>query len=299
MLINCVSRSATFILCSQECVKKSWKFCVRVLNKHTDLVSSVGILAMTTCLFASKIFSQIPLFIPRLSLVVLNFGGIIWLNVQAKDFIKSVRDLSLAFWIQDYPGMLLTALKVMTKGINILLTCGMFAAATVAFCGFPHITAMMYLTMRPFAIFSLATGIASDIIDYFANKCFLKKIEENRDMHSFLELIAGKKRETKFAVQIVRQIDTQVLETFQETLEKDPSPEKVFQAVKDSVQNKQTAVESNLFLITLGYISMGICRIFPDTLIETGTRWGMSLLYTDELIRQKLFQYDLSNQLVT
>ena len=132
---------------------------MHVWHKHSDLVSSTGILAVTTCLLAAKIFPRIPAILPRLSLVILNFTGVIWLNIQVREIKKSAADLQLALKIKDLSGATLTAAKVMVKGINALLTCGLFAASVVAFCGFPQTTAIMYLGMRPFAIFSLATGI--------------------------------------------------------------------------------------------------------------------------------------------
>ena len=46
-------------------------------------------------------------------------------------------------------------------------------------------------------------------------------------------------------------------------------------------------------LSVLGYVSMGVCKMFPDSLIEMGMRWSMSVLYTDDLIRLKINQMDL------
>ena len=72
---------------------------------------------------------------------------------------------------------------------------------------------------------------------------------------------------------------------------------KLFYGIKDGMQNTQAATKANLILTSLGYISMGICRAFPDTLIEMFTRWSMSVLYTDKFIYEKFFQADLAERI--
>lgn len=296
---------------------RGWKVGFRLLNQHTDLVSSVGILAVTTCLLASKIFKQIPLFISRASFVVLNFGGVIWLNVQVRDFIKTIRDVTLAIQVRDRIGMVLTAARVMLKAANILMTCGFFAAAVASMGGITQATMMLYAALLPIAIFSFGVGICSDLTDYFINKRLLgrlKKVQEDpfqvrEMMRHFVALnhsqeTSAKNCEAKrFSVEIIRQIQTPVLETFQEKfLEKKPMEEdfeKLYNNLCQSVQDKQTGTESNLFLFFLGYACMGVSRIFPGSTADISVRWVMSVLYTDELIRQKLFQYDLSQELQT
>jgi hypothetical protein len=296
---------------------QAWRWACHVLNKHTDLISSVGILTLTTCLLAAKIFPKIPPIWPRLSLVILNFGGIIWLNVQVRDFIKNVRDLSFAAQMRELSGVLLTAVKVLVRGIDILLTCGLFTASVVASCGYPHTTLLMYASMRPFAILSLAMGVMTEICNYFINERLLAKIEKKalegrlkQVMQCFVDRVLCQKQDRQaiphldqlLAVHIIRQLDMSTLEIFQERLkissrEDDEESVNIFHAMKTSIQNKQAATEASLFLTALGYVSMGICKIFPGSLAEIGLRWGMSVLYTDELIKQKLFQSDLAQKM--
>lgn len=284
-----------------------WQWTVHVLNKHTDMISSAGILAITTCLLAAKIFKNIPPFLPRLARIVFNFGGIIWLNVQMRDLIKSGRDLYRA---SDWQGVLETAAKVFYKSVNVFLTCAIFGASVAAVCGFPYAPLALSIALRPISLASLGINIATDIRDYFVNESILHELKQIEDgnalslkktMICFLEIITRSKqrssfpKEKKLADLLVRQIDVSVIETFQEQL-KSQNPFKLFHSVKDSMVSKQAGTKANLSLIALGYISMGICRAFPDSLIEMTTRWGMSVLYTDELIRQKLFQCDLKDE---
>ena len=290
---------------------QGWRWCVQVLNKHTDLISSGGILVLTTCLLADKLF-RIPPFLPRLSLMILNFGGIIWLNVQMRDFIKCSRDFFLALRLHDTGGMVLTAVKVYVRGVDTLLTCGLFAASVVAFIGFPQTTILMYQRMRPFAVSSLVLGVTTEITNYCINASLLKTLNqtslkiESLMQHFVQQLLffakkskTASQKDSLLAVHIIRQLDTPTLETFQEKMSVQENTEiiRIFYAMKESLENKQAATENNLFLVALGYVCMGICRIFPGSTIEISLRWIMSLLYTDELIKQKFFQSDLAKKL--
>lgn len=299
-------------------VKDKTACCVRVLNKHTDLISSGGILAITTCLLAGKIFQSIPRILPRIAKVVFDFGGVIWLNVQVRDVIKNGRDLSRTIKNHDLPAMLEVAAKVLVKGVNVLLTCAIFAGSIVAACGLPQYALALALAIRPVGLACLGVNIISDIRDYVVNERVLQRlalIDQQstiaKVMTCFLEIInpcailndvsVSWTEERRLADVIVRQLDTFTVETFQEMLRKkrenvDARMEamKLFYSVKDGMLCKQAGTKANLSLIVLGYISMGICRAFPDSLVEMSTRWAMSVLYTDELIRQKLFQVDLT-----
>lgn len=296
-----------------------WHWTIRLLNKHTDLISSVGILAITTCLLAAKIFKNIPVFLPRLARIVFDFGGIIWLNVQVRDLFKSCSDFKRACQTREFIPLVETAAKVFLKTTNILLTCVIFATSVVAAIGFPQMTLALKLALRPLSLTALAISIAVDIRDYFANQSLLKELSAlEQGIHShrtitkvmvyFLENITKSKskriiahwpEERRLADRLVRQLDTFTIETFNECVGKQQVKDvrleafKLYFALKDSMQNKQAGTKANLSLTALGYISMGICRAFPDSLLEMSTRWGMSVLYTDDLIRQKLFQSDL------
>lgn len=287
----------------------------RILNKHTDIVSSGGILVITTCLLAAKIFNNIPEILPKAALVVYNFGGIIWLNVQIRELMKSLRDFGRAFQIGCKLSLIETAVRVWIKGINILLTCTLFSASIVAACGFSQAALGMQLALRALSLGTLALSAAFDVYDYFINAYLLRCIEEaevqkgGRTLEKiaicFLKVAVEKKmdmlkiwpKEYTLADRIVRQLDNSIIETFEESNLTHSKAIRVFYSVKDSLQSKQAFTKDNISLTVLGYISRGICRAFPDSIAEMATRWSMSVLYTDELIRQKFFEADLSELL--
>lgn len=307
---------------AKEAIANGKQWCAYVLHKHTDVISSVGILAITTCLLAAKIFPMIPSVIPRLARVIFNFGGIIWLNVQVRDFLKSGRDFFRAMKEFDSRGLVETSAKIFVKGTNVLLTCAYFAASVVAFCGAPQISMGIYMGLRPLGLVSLGMGILNDVWDYFTNETLLKemKLLENdgerivRLVKRFLEHIIGEERmmasgdrddasERRLVTRLVRQLDMHTMETFQENVGekvvKDMHVEsvRVYETMKDSMINKQVGTRANLNLTALGYAAMGICRAYPDSLIEVAVRWVMSALYTAELLRYKLFQHHLARVL--
>ncbi len=307
--------------CVRQKLQSGWKWCVRLLNKHTDLISSVGILSITTCLLAAKIFKSIPVLLPRIARVVFDYGGIIWLNLQVRDCLKSCRDLGRAIEGRELKAVVETAGKVVVKASSILLTCVTFAASVVALVGFPQVTTAMYLAMRPIGLTSLAMTIAGDVNDYFVNAKLLKKLDAldarpeaslqvTQVMNCFLEIVLRPKEkyvrqqwvgEARLADRIVRQLDTFTLESFCEGLKKkresaDLHQEalKVFESVKQSMRKQQVLTKANLSLTALGYVSLGLSRAFPDSLLDMSSRWGMSLLYTCKLIWQKTFQANVT-----
>lgn len=319
--MNCLFETPSYA-CKplEELVLKGVRWSGRVLNKHVDIIGNVGILAITTCLLAGKVFDNIPKVLPRIARVVYDFGGIIWLNAQVRDLIKSGRDFGRAFLEKDIPGVVEVATKVFVKGVNVFFTVAIFGGSIIAACGFPQASLALALAIRPLGLASLALNILLDVRDYSMNERLLKQFssyEEDSEFSlsvaktvaSFAEIILGRElsrgweEQRRFADLLVRHLDTLTIETFQELLAKDreriqPRSEalKIFYSIKDGMRSRQAGTKANLSLTAMAYISRGICRAFPDTLIDMTTRWSISVLWTDEFIRQKLFQYDLATE---
>jgi len=310
----------------KECVSDGWRWSVRVLNKHTDLISSCGILAITTCLLAGKLFKSMPVLIPRLAKIVFDFAGIIWLNVQIRDLIKSGQDLKRAGYLGEKSAVVETALKVFVKTVNIVLTCTIFTCSVVAACGLPQISLLVAMTFRPLGLSSLGLDILTNIREYRVNESLIGRLNHieissvddqivAKTMRCFVNIITNSQRqfdscehteeEGRLATLIVRQLDTWTLETLQESFEKrrllnqpEIDSNKLFSEIKNSMIHRQNMTKANLGLIALGYGAMGICRAFPESLVEVSTRWGMSVLYTSRLIYDKVFQYNLAERTV-
>lgn len=306
------------------------RWCLYALNNHTDLISNLGVLVATTCFLASKVFVNAPAFLPRMAIIILNRGVIIWLNEQVKDLLKSCRDFRIIN-AGEWQAYAVTAIKVAEKAVGVLLTCGMFGASCATFFGMTALTTSLYSIMRPFSLSALGVGVACKAYDYFVDNALLKQLAalesagDDRSasrqiakvMKCFLEVLVlpieeqqaldRQQEEDQFlaerrlARKIVRQLDMWTVQTFRDSLKdksKSDTPRieaiKLFYSVKDSMANSQAAVEANLSLMALGYGAMAISRAWPDTVADMSARWAMSVLYTDELVRQKIFQWDLA-----
>lgn len=313
--------------------------CWKVYKKHSDLISSSALLILNTILLASQIFQQIPAIVPRVSLVLLNYTGIIWLNVQVRSFIKSCQDLGFAIQYHDVEGIVFTASKVLVKALNILLTGSMFIASVVSLAGYPGIALGMYTAMRNPAMAGWVASIFNDIADYYQNKKLLKnlsEIDQSQDadiriqliVRNFIQMTHPKSRrllpsipenlkkidatEKRTSMRIVRQSGEYLLYTFKETLAAGKCfsnvdgtlsgldrnyTYKFYLGLQDGIKRKQDLTRANLGLIVLGYASLGLCRMYPNTIIQYGVTWGMSMLYTGKLLYQKYHQRKLQHQI--
>lgn len=288
-----------------------------ILDKHTDLIHNLGIIAISTCLLAAKIFKNMPSYLPRVSNFVFNFGGIIWLNVQVVDFLKSCRDVSHAIKERDIIGLVETSAKVAVKGVDVLLTITIFSASMLMTLGYPEITLAVYLAIRPIALASLAVMIASDVRDYFVNRKIiadLKNCENSAGIsltaqkvtNCFHQIVTKgsvdadvKGAERSIAYRLLRQFHASTVNAYKEGLSRENSnPTELYQIMKQSLIETQAYTEDNLKLRALGYVSMGICKAWPETIIEKSSRLGMSLLYTALLIRKKIEDAQKANELI-
>lgn len=247
------------------------------------------------------------------------------INMQGRDWSKNVRDCRLAWTFNRYKIFALTAARVCIKGINILLTCTVMAGAVIGLLGFPYATFILFQVLRPISLVGLIGSISGEFIDYYANKRLLRRLEivknhpdkekliqsvvKNFLVYSFQptfgkldpEIVDKKEGEEylyqKLALDMVRQLDDWPLDTLKQgltaqsigqhsVLNQDKSLE-VFLDIELKLKQSKTFTKANICLIALGYVSMGICKLFPMTLVQYSVTLGMSILYTCRLIYMK------------
>jgi len=272
-----------------------------ILDKHTDLVSSAGILAITTCLLAAKIFDNIPIMLPRIAKVVYDFGGVIWLNIQVKDFLKSCIDFKGVIDGGEWSALIPAAAQIFIKATNIFMTAAIFAGSAIAAYGYPELMLSMAMSMRPLSMAAYFTGIGIDIFDYNKNASLVEKLGQCTDADSeliidnFSEVIHAKNVQTSdtsvqnnIARSLVRQLDMQTIEMYKER----PNGIVTKEELQQAILFKNTSTVANLGLIVLGYVTRGICKAYPNTFADMSVRWFMSALYTGKLVREKLFLYN-------
>lgn len=297
-------------------ISKKWKWLVRIYHHHSDLITSLGIFTLNTILLASKIFKEIPHLLHRSCYTALSFSSVMWLNIAIRDLIKNGEDLYHNLKAKDLEGIVFSAAKVTVKSLNMILSGALIAASIFSLFAFPEIALAMYAVMRPFSLFSLAVGILNEVYDYKKSDSLADRITQvsqkpekvERVMRHFLKRLYHEKDseaespEKSLARHAFKQLDHYLLESMLENITKkygDKSAEilietldrqeinSLIQTLEAGLKQKRQYTQANLGLIGAGYVSMGICKIWPDSLIQSSVTWAMSLLYTSKMIWQK------------
>ncbi len=261
----------------------------KALWKHSDVVQSALILSLNTTILISKIWLAIPRAIPRSAFAYLNYVGILSLPVQWSDIKKCAEDTSLAFSSRDKKAVFLTATKVAVKAINAFLTTAMFSAALISLVGFHPLSLAIYATLRPLAASALFTGIGLEASDFYENNSLLKELDS-----SVVKAGAVARefftKQGPFGVRIRRRLEAYKLDEFQEKMSLKTPGNQVFASITKSLLEKQESTAQNLHLVAFNYFAIGVCRLYPDTLIQSALMTGISAYYTRKLIIEKLVQ---------
>jgi len=150
---------------------------LKAYNHNSAFVCQVSTLALTACVFASKVFSSMPKVLPRLSLSMLNYVGIIYIDSQIMHLCKSIRDIKLAASHGDTSGIFMLSLKIYVKAADVFLTVANFGFSLVALGGFPQVTVIANLALRPISIVGWLLGSLNSTIDYYRNIFMLERFQ--------------------------------------------------------------------------------------------------------------------------
>lgn len=262
---------------------------------HSDLITSIAILALNSAKLATYLVPALPRTLGRSSQVTLSTIGVLSINVQARTFKKTLADGYVAVRLRDPLPMLLMAAKVANEASNIGLTALGFLAATSALVCCPWGAALLYGIMAPWGV--VATFIAAGLDGcnaHFSRRLVrdLSRMEGDDDkIKVFFEKSAVPSR--LFAT-VVRGLDPDTWEILKTELPKAESPlerRRLFKVVLAYSVKQQEVATADIGLRTLGYLSMAICRAFPDTVIQSSIYTTMSLIHTSKLLFEKLFQH--------
>ncbi len=147
--------------------------------------------------------------------------------------------------------------------------------------------------MRPIALIALVLGISDEFIDFAETKSLLDSLPESEPpqlMNHFAAYALDKSIDEEVlddaqARCLVRDLEESCLAVFQ------AHPDKLslcYLEARKAVQQKLRTTMENLYARIFGYFSMAICRMFPDSLIQASLIWGISLYYTEKMVREKL-----------
>lgn len=277
-------------------------------EEHSDLISSFGYLALDTAIFAAKLFKQFPQVIGRASSVALNYMGVVELNFQWDAFWKNHQDSAWAYRAGEKTGFFISALKTSLKGIDIILCCGLFAASIFTLFGYASAALTIYKMLRPVGVITYFPFIGLIISDYFVNKSLVNRMKAIKEAPDKIKrvvdqiLINGGNRseEKTLGLLVVRQLDHNVFKTLETKLKENKvlDYQEMWSSLTNGIEKKLEFTKKNMGLTVLGYLFLGLCRAYPDTLLQSGLQWFICLLYTSKSVEEKYDQEKLRDRIV-
>lgn len=314
----------------QKSEEKNGHWLARIYRNHSDLISSIGNDVLNTIILVSRVVKQIPHFINRSAYFAFNITGMFWINMQIRDLGKNIHDAFTNTKAYDLEGIITSAAKVTVAALNILLATSLLAAALVSLAGLPQAALTMYAALRPFSLSSFFLSIGGAVYDYKKNQALVKifdsKPANSNEAKKFIKCFVHQLYNAQSTCQdpegkrlarhTFKQLDhfqlDAMLQKFRDEygagtpltllriLNRDESRrEKLYKELNNGLNNKNSYTRDHLGLVILGYVCMGICKAYPDSLIQSSVTWGISLLYTLKKIKEKLTNKQWTNSLTS
>jgi len=243
------------------------------LAQQGDLIGSVAISTLNVVVVASKAWSRVPPVFGRGAGAALGVVGVVSLPIQVRYLIKSGKDVKTAAALGDVSAMVMTAAKVVNEASNIILTTAGFAAVSAALIC-PAWAAVIWGALVTPAVAATFLAVGLDVHQLFAI----------RWLNGRLKTIGPDELSGRLKAAAMRVMDPDT----QKAIEKSSIAEdKVFQQIITYCRRQEDIATANLVLRYFGYLAMGLCRAYPDTLLQSGIHTSFSLLYTAKLAYSK------------
>jgi len=287
-----------------------WK--TRII-RHSDLGGSCAILALNICVLASKIFASLPQVVGRSALVALNYVGLVGLNVQVRCLVKTFSDVFWASDAHDFGAMGITIGKVVNEVSNILLILGNVVAAVASLANRRIVALTLYRVMAPWGLIATFLVVGLDIGRYYFHRALSNRLrvlgelnDADERIRTLCSLLAKKhvnatsSYDQRLAATVVLSLDVETWSKLQTEIGKVHQKEqrqRLYRAITDYCRDQEKLASADLGLKGFGYFSMGVCRAFPDSLVQSGLCTAISLLYTSKLAVQKWCEARIHTQL--
>lgn len=256
-----------------------------------------------------------PSAIADLSLVLLKYSSILFINSQVLHLQKSIYDLHLALKFRDGQGILFTAAKVAVKALNIFLTCMGLLIPTANLFGFYQLASGCFALVVPLSRTGWLLGCMNESNDYFQNRRLGSELDhlnpEKRQklIVDFQSLRNSTYRQSinkpSLALRLIRQSEGSTQEIFVRVILKWKisrlTPQKIEQIIKEfqlSLVKKNDLTETGGWLSAVGYASMHISKLYPEGILEWSLRWSLSMLYMIKSLHKKDFQNRLEQRIL-
>lgn len=277
----------------QECFSYWRGRAYRLYHKHSDLVSQYSRLFLNSIILAGKLPTGIPLALPRAAFAWMSYTGITYTNIMVRGVCKTANDFKYAFKASDWKAAAYTLVRTAVKVTDIVMMFIMFGASLVTLAGFPATSLAIYASMRPISMASLALVISDEIIDFLDTKDILDTCGEDEppqrmehfEAYALDQPLDAAALGDERARSMVRVLEEHALGVFQD------HPQKIkhcYHEVRKAVDQKHRTTIENIYARIFGYFSLAVCRYYPDSLIQATLTWGISLYYTEKMVREKL-----------
>lgn len=288
---------------------KTWlsrKVCWLIeLQRKTGLVKQTCYVLLDIAILVDKIFKDCPKIIGKTALFTLNALGISSFGF-IDDIHKGLNDLSLALIHLEIRGIILAFLKVSIDIIDFILLWGVCSASSLALFGYSDRSKQLYAIMHPYGISSYLVRMTLTGLDLYVNTKLvdeLKKVPSDK-RNQITELfcnflinpydIKAYNKESSLPIRVIRQLSRYDLKPFRELISKDlkgwkPSKplskkrivliEPYYDKIVKCVENQLWHKSKDIKLRILGYVGMGIVKLYPNSIIQSITETFIASLW--------------------
>jgi hypothetical protein len=272
------------------------------LEKYSDLLGSIFILASDILYLLGEVFKNFPKRLSSLGFCSINFIGLLSLPFYVHFFKKSVADISFANKLENNKIFYVSFFKTILIASNIVLLCSCFVSSITRMMGMMVLTKSIFLITKLWGSVCLNSMMGLDVFHYYNNKKLLQflKDQKQEQIDEMLSCYSGdvdvKKSDYKKCADIQETMDKDTWRAFKGSLLK--AKDDVFEkrrlfkeVVVKNIQTQQFVSTSDLFLRALGYVAFFFSNLFIGTYIQAGIWTSMAFLYTTQLAIQKYKQY--------
>ncbi|MFT4552941.1 MAG: hypothetical protein ACI9S8_001573 [Chlamydiales bacterium] len=283
-----------------------------LLEKYTDLISSVTILAVDIIFLIGETVPGFPPKITNVSFFTLNFIGLVSLNFQASLLHKTIGDFALAKKTRNQTILISSAAKVVYIASGIILTVSGCVASITRMTHHNDITDELYSISRPWGVSSIVLGIGIDFFEYFTNKSIIGQLKNGLsdvELHTIKHLFTSPSialPENTFGSQeaayIRGRMDKDTWRKFSQDIQliEDNNIHKIKGLISHvalkNIETQQFVAKANIVLHFAGDVGMAVADLYPGTAIQAGIITTFSSLYTTKLIIQKVQQAKQRNE---
>lgn len=272
-----------------------------VMEKYSDLMNSVTILALDIIFLAGKVLPFIPSNASKSSFVALNFIGLISINFSASFMIKAIGDAKLSLRLRNIKMLADASVNTTRFGSSIVLVTVDTIAAIASLTHHNNLTRNIYNVTRPVGVAAVIIGLSLETFRYITNKPILRYLNEGLSHNEMTQIVTlyktprtARQKNSK-AADIRTRMDKDTWRCFKREIKQLPCEDyealtNAFHAAHKNIETQQFVAKAYIGLRIVGDTVMTLSDLFPGTVIQAGADTSISALYTTILVIRKIRQ---------